>query len=71
MCRAMEEIGNEIWAEAYAKGYAEGLAESAAEYAEKFAKLCDALTKENRLDDVFRAASDQSFAETLFEKFGI
>ena len=50
MCRAMEEIGNEIWAEAYAKGYAEGLAES---------------------DDVFRAASDQSFAETLFEKFGI
>ena len=71
MCRAMEKIYNEIWAEAYAEGYAEGLAESAAEYAEKLAKLCDVLTKENRLDDVFRTANDPSFAKTLFRKFGI
>lgn len=67
MCRAMEKIGNEIWAEAHAEGHAEG----AAEYADKIAKLSKVLTEKGRVDDLMRAIVDRAFAETLFKEFGI
>ena len=57
--------------EGEAKGRKEGQAKGRKEGEERLGTLMSLLLKENRHDDVAKAASDADFREKLFKEYGI
>ena len=57
--------------EGEAKGRAEGLEEGMKAGQQRLRLLMSALLKENRYDDINKAAADPDFCEELFKKYGI
>ena len=57
--------------EGEAKGRAEGLEEGMKAGQQRLRRLMSALLKENRYDDINKAAADPDFCEELFKEYGI
>ena len=68
---AFEEGKAEGRKEGEAKGRKEGEAKGRKEGEERLGMLMSLLLKENRHDDVAKAASDADFREKLFKEYGI
>ena len=68
---AFEEGKAEGRKEGEAKGRKEGQAKGRKEGEERLGMLMSLLLKENRHDDVAKAASDADFREKLFKEYGI
>ena len=68
---AFEEGKAEGRKEGEAKGRKEGQAKGRKEGEERLGTLMSLLLKENRHDDVAKAASDADFREKLFKEYGI
>ena len=58
-------------AEGFSEGLAEGKAEGMAEEAERMSSLMLKLKDLNRVEDVFKAASDPSYLQKLYKEFNL
>lgn len=56
--------------EGFSEGYAEGL-EEGKKILEPYAQLVPLLTKQNRKNDILKAANNKNYEEKLFKEFNL
>lgn len=67
----MTQIGQMLIEEGMEKGMEKGIEKGREAGQERVNRLNSILAKQNRAEDIIRAAGDRKWQETLFQEFGI
>ena len=67
----MTILGQMIWDDAMEKGVEKGREEGSREASERYSRLILLLSSEKKEDQIIKAASDPSYSEQLYQKYGL